>query len=1177
MTSLTRVAALAAAIVLFAPRTSGAFAVNSTGDITDNNPGNGECWTGAMDGATKVCTLRAAIMEVNATAAGGTITFAIPSVTANFLPAITKPVTIDGTAQGRAEVRGVFNGADVTLVLTGGASTVRKLVLGNGIRFENGDGNLLEDCYIGTDPTSTIARGGSGAQFKDSANNVIRKNVISGNGQASVGLLITGATASDNTVVGNFIGCDAGGTIKVTNGINAAGVHIVNAPRNTIGGPTEADRNVISGTGSGVVIFGATASENVVVGNIIGTDITGTVPLEEFGGSGVRISEAPNNLVESNLISGNNNNGVQIADASGNKVLDNLIGTDASGLTDVVSSINHVQYVGVRLTDAVNNVIGEPGAGNTISGNEFGVAIEGVESTGNRVESNRIGPNDDDDPLGNRVQGVYILANGNVIGGFDPTKSNTIAYNGHNGVAVLGGVDNAIVNNTIFANDKLGIDLGIDDVTPNDDDDADGGPNGSLNFPEFEPVNGVLQGTLTTKPGTYRVELFVVNQCDGSGHGEGDQPLGGMNVTVGASGFATFTPPAPERGRFLTATATELVGGEPKSTSEFSACAAAPGAAPPAKGDFTVDSLGDEPDANPGNGACATADGKCTLRAAIQEANVLPKRQRVVFNVGGGGPFTIRPGPPGLPVVDRPLVIDATTQPGAALAPLIELDGSNAGPGANGLELSDDKNAVRGLVINRFAGHGISLTGQSGKSVVQGNYIGTDVTGTLARGNGGDGIHVSGSPKNLIGGPAVNLGNVVSGNLGHGMAFEFQANGNIVMGNAVGTNAARTAAVANLGSGIVLAGTTAKNVVGSDSLVPNVVSGNAGAGVAIGPGAAKHKLLGNRIGTDGAGNAKVPNRIGIVVEGAKKIDIGDGENSNVVSGNTEAGIRIAAGATKIDIVANYVGTNAEGTAALGNGGPGIAIDGASDNTIEGNLIGDNDFGIGISGSGAFENTVKANLIGTDEDRAIQLGNKGYGVYFLNDAHDNLIGGRKKDGNVIAFNGSATSGGGVAVVGGVRNAIRVNAVFSNAPLNIDLGGDGITTSDLGDADVGPNALQNAPELLQANRNGDVLELNGRLRSSPKGKFVLDLFLTDACPAASGDGARYWRSFKLSTGDDGTVEFLSKAKEKGVTGGFLAATVTDKVGNTSELLGVRLDRRKSLRLRGRARHARLWSCS
>lgn len=1129
-----------------------AFVVNSSTTASDVSPGNGECWTGAMIGGVKECSLYAAILEINATPAGGTITFGVPFVKTDHLPTITKPVVIDGGSQGRAEVRGVLNGYEPTLAIKGGASVLRHVVFGDGVRFETGGGNLIEDCYVGTDPTGTVARYGAGLQIKDSANNTVRNNVVSGN-NGIFGVLISGPTSTGNAVVGNFIGTDPSGTLKVSNGINAAGVHIVNAPGNTIGGPNAEDRNVISGTGSGVVIYGATATQNTVEGNLIGTDVGGTTALEELGGIGVTIAGASDNVVQSNVVSGNNNGGVKIEAGNGNQILGNLLGTDADGTHAVTFAgpPDHAQLYGVRITNGSDNVVGMPGNGNTISGNETGVIIEGT-STGNRVEANRIGASINGDAIGNDFSGVILFASGNTVGGLDASAGNLIAYNERNGVGVLGGasVGNAIVGNRIFANGELAIDLGFDGVSANDADDGDSGANGLQNFPELVVVQGVVQGTLATKPGSYRLEFFAVDECDASGHGEAQTLLATTTVATNGAGVATFTPPAPPRGRFLAATAIAIVGGVPGDTSELSACAKEAGTGAP-KDAFVVDSVGDEPDLSPGNGACATANGTCTLRAAIQESNVLPKRQTITFAIPGTGPFTIKPGAPGLPVVDRALVIDGTTQPGAGETLAIELDGSDAGPNADGLTFSDGKSVLKGLAINRFGRHGVVLRDKD-KNVVQGNYLGTDPTGTVARPNGGDGLYVYSSAKNVIGGPAVNLGNVVSGNLGHGIHVDTGGDKNLILGNEIGTNLAGTAALGNAGNGVLLGLATAKNVIGAGGASANLVSGNGAAGIAL-DRAAGHQIAGNRIGTNAAGNAKIPNGVGIVLSGATKNTIGEDEVPNVISGNSGGGIRLVDHADENDVVGNLIGTDADGTAPLGNGGPGVGIDGSAENLVQSNTIGDNDFGVGLSGSDARENLIRANTIGTDAERTADLGNRGFGIAILNDAHDNLIGGKSaKFGNVIAGNGGIASGGGVGMLSGVRNAVRANVVYANEPVNLDLGGDGASANDAGDADTGPNTLQNAPILLDAGRAGGKLRVHGRLNSTAGGKFTIDYFLADACPGASGDAALYWKSQKVKTGDDGNVEFTFEAKEKGVPfGAFFAATATDAVGNTSEV--------------------------
>jgi hypothetical protein len=131
--------------------------------------------------------------------------------------------------------------------------------------------------------------------------------------------------------------------------------------------------------------------------------------------------------------------------------------------------------------------------------------------------------------------------------------------------------------------------------------------------------------------------------------------------------------------------------------------------------------------------------GAGTLRQAILDSNGTPGPNRIEFAVGGGGAQTIRPTS-ALPAVTAPVTIDGTTQTGFTGTPLVVLDGSGAGP-ADGLTLTAGNTTVKGLVINDFGGvfGAIEVSGPGGNAVV-GNFIGTDVTGTQARGNAAHGV-----------------------------------------------------------------------------------------------------------------------------------------------------------------------------------------------------------------------------------------------------------------------------------------------------------------------------------------------------------------------------------------------------------------------------------------------------
>ena len=145
-----------------------------------------------------------------------------------------------------------------------------------------------------------------------------------------------------------------------------------------------------------------------------------------------------------------------------------------------------------------------------------------------------------------------------------------------------------------------------------------------------------------------------------------------------------------------------------------------------------------------------------------------------------------------LPAITDPVVIDGFSQPGASSTSpvlLIEIDGTNAGTGSNGLTINGGGSTVRGVIINRFSGAGIQITG-SGDNSILGNFIGVDFSGTVPKGNTGDGIQIlNGSSNNKIGGANPGEGNVISGNNGAGISIQSNgATGNLISSNSIYSN-----------------------------------------------------------------------------------------------------------------------------------------------------------------------------------------------------------------------------------------------------------------------------------------------------------------------------------------------------------------------------------------------------
>ena len=176
------------------------------------------------------------------------------------------------------------------------------------------------------------------------------------------------------------------------------------------------------------------------------------------------------------------------------------------------------------------------------------------------------------------------------------------------------------------------------------------------------------------------------------------------------------------------------------------------------------------------------------------------------------------------PTITDPVIIDGYTQPGASpntngpglglnTVLKIELDGTNAGAFAPGLHITGDS-TVRGLVINGFDGFGVLISGGDATgNLVQGNFIGTDVTGAVDLGNGRDGVFIAGAPNNVIGGTTAQARNVISGNNISGINIG-GASGNVVQGNFIGTDVTGAVDVGNTLWGILMSSGAPENTIG---------------------------------------------------------------------------------------------------------------------------------------------------------------------------------------------------------------------------------------------------------------------------------------------------------------------------------------------------------------------------
>ena len=603
--------------IVIKSRSRGTFTVDSTADDPDFSTADGVCDTDDSMGDGP-CTLRAAIQQANASAGADTIDFDIPGSGPHTiqpltqLPTVSEPLTIDATTEPDfagtpvVELDGSAASAPLNgLVITGGSSVVRGLVInrmqrssniyqGSAIFLDGSGGNIIEGNFLGTDPSGTgllsnefygvFGFSGTGNVYGGTVADA--RNVISGQF-----LNLAHREGTGVLIQGNYIGTDVTGTVALNSGSDTGIDLWSNAAwggafggDHTIGGTTAGAGNLISGQHIGVRLRDGT-SGNLVQGNLVGTDVTGTLPLpcsyrcvDTWGdqsdtiggtspGSGNVISVSPATY----------NMAIAIQESPDLLVQGNLIGVDVTG-TSVLPCDNGVYIV----LDSTGTTIGGAvaGAGNVIAGcTQHGVWLNNPGQVS--VQGNFIGVDAVGAPLGNGLTGIGVYQGDTVtIGGAAPGEGNTIAHNGGSGVAVgeAGlecGPGISVVGNSIHSNAELGIDLESDGVTANDLGDGDTGSNGWQNFPVITAVTsggGVVEGTLNSLPSTdYELAFYSSSACDPSGHGEGELFLGTGLVTTDSAGDASFAAPVATAvgvGAFVTATATDPDG----STSELSAC-----------------------------------------------------------------------------------------------------------------------------------------------------------------------------------------------------------------------------------------------------------------------------------------------------------------------------------------------------------------------------------------------------------------------------------------------------------------------------------------------------------------------------------------------------------------------------------------------------------------------------
>ena len=545
-------------------------------------------------------------------------------------------------------------------------------------------------------------------------------------------------------------------------------------------------------------------------------------------------------------------------------------------------------------------------------------------------------------------------------------------------------------------------------------------------------------------------------------------------------------------------------------------------------------------------------------------ANSSQFRMQVAANQSSGGDSWWRISPAAaLPsIADSGTTLDGSTQranSGAdsnSLGPEIELYGG--GLGFSGLSLTSSGGAVRELILGGFSANaraGVLVTGASATgNTIAGNYVGTNYAGTAASANYHGVLIDGGAANNLVGGTTAAARNVISGNTLNGVRLAGAGTAsNQVHGNTIGLDAAGSSVVGNGGAGVYLDLQVGAHTIGGTAAGSrNVISGN-GLGVHV-DGANNITIQGNWIGLDAGGNLDRGNNGPGVQSRSVNLTIGGTAAGvrNVISGNNSYGIYLDS-TTGAVIQGNYIGTNATGAAAVGNGDMGILAVG-DNTTVGGNtasarnvISGNGHDGIQVH-EGSTGVTIQGNYVGVGSDGTSPIGNGWAGLRILGSGKQ--VGGTGAgEGNVIAHN----NGEGVAILGAgaINNPVLGNSIFANAGLGIDLGGDGVTLNN-GTKNGGlPNSDMDFPVFTRATLTGSTLSFAGYVGSAAhQATFAgarVEIFESDNDPSGHGEGPIYLGAVTA----DASGDFAGSLTVAGLAvGDTITATATDASNNTSE---------------------------
>jgi titin len=655
----------------------------------------------------------------------------------------------------------------------------------------------------------------------------------------------------------------------------------------------------------GIVLSGAS---NVIRGNFIGTDTTGTVALGN-GGYGVFVQSSGNQIgsskpLDANVISGGNDTGIYIFNTSSNMVQGNYIGISATGAGALGNNNN-----GVMINGGSGNLVGGPGgARNFISGNgASGVFLNGAGAGQNVISNNFIGTD---------YSGEIVVGNAN------------------GGITVDSAPSNAIIGNVISGNVNNGVFL------------TDAGASGNIVAGNFigTDASGMLAlgnsnaGVTITTSGNLVGGGNVIsgNLADGiflAGGASGNLVQGNV---IGLSAAGTNALPNGFNGISISGASSNTVGGAVSAARNLISGNTYNGIGilmitdvlNTVVGNYIgTDVTGTKAIPNTLAGVRVQACSNLIGGATTGSGNVISGNgQEGIWLVGTNGTVI------GNVVQGNFIGLDATG--------INSLGNGNAGIGISGAAASQIGGITSGArnVISGNGNYGIFLVGAgTAGNAIQGNYIGTDATGSLARGNILDGIILQNVSSNQIGGSASGAGNLISGNNANGNSggnngvHFINASWNVIQGNRIGTDASGTVSLGNSWNAIYMENASSNQIGGVVAGAGNLLSANGREGIYLGD-SSWNVIQGNFIGTKADGTSALGN----LLHGIDIFDVAVGSTNNTIGGTAAgagnriafaqtafySGVRVRNGSSNNLVSANSIFSNAELGIDLGFGNQG---------------------------------------------------------------------------------------------------------------------------------------------------------------------------------------------------------------------------------------------------------------